>query len=85
MAKKKLKYDFIFHFWREGEVVVINGKIKRKKNRNDILLVLSPFFSILFLLVLGGTMCEDFLHTFTIKICTHKKPGWKWNYYVVVV
>ncbi len=29
--------------------------------------------------------CEEFLHTFTIKICTHKKPGWKWNYYVVVV
>jgi hypothetical protein len=26
--------------------------------------------------------CEEFLHTFTIKICTHKKPGWKWNYYV---
>jgi len=29
--------------------------------------------------------CEEFLHTFTINICTHKKPGWKWNYYVVVV
>jgi hypothetical protein len=28
---------------------------------------------------------EEFLHTFTIKICIHKKPGWKWNYYVVVV
>jgi hypothetical protein len=30
-------------------------------------------------------LCEDYLHTFTIKICTHIKPGWKWNYYVVVV
>jgi len=29
--------------------------------------------------------CEELLHTFTIKICTHIKPGWKWNYYVVVV
>jgi hypothetical protein len=28
--------------------------------------------------------CEDLLHTFTTKICTHnKKPGWRWNYYVV--
>ncbi len=28
--------------------------------------------------------CEDLLHTFTTKICTHnKRPGWKWNYYVV--
>jgi predicted aspartyl protease len=25
------------------------------------------------------------LHTFTTKVCTHIKPGWKWNYYVVVV
>jgi hypothetical protein len=29
--------------------------------------------------------CEVFLHTFTIKICSHKKIGWKWNYYVVIV
>jgi hypothetical protein len=29
-------------------------------------------------------VCEDFLHTFHIKICTHKTP-WEWNYYVVVV
>jgi hypothetical protein len=29
--------------------------------------------------------CEELLHTFTIKICIHIKPGWKWNYYVVVV
>jgi hypothetical protein len=20
-----------------------------------------------------------------LKVCTHIKPGWKWNYYVVVV
>ncbi len=31
------------------------------------------------------TYCEELLHTFTIKICIHIKPGWKWNYYVVVV
>jgi hypothetical protein len=36
-------------------------------------------------LLLWVTTCEEFLHTFTIKICTHKKTGWKWNYYVVVV
>jgi hypothetical protein len=36
-------------------------------------------------LSLVGGGCEDYLHTFTIKICTHIKPGWKWNYYVVVV
>jgi hypothetical protein len=24
---------------------------------------------------LVGTWCEDFLHTSTTKICTHKKPG----------
>ncbi len=30
-----------------------------------------------------NAMCEEFLHTFTIKICIHKKK--KWNYYVVVV
>ncbi len=29
--------------------------------------------------------CEELLHTFTIKICIHIKPNWKWNYYVVVV
>jgi hypothetical protein len=29
--------------------------------------------------------CEYLLHTFTTKVCTHIKPGWKWNYYVVVV
>jgi hypothetical protein len=30
--------------------------------------------------------CEEFLHTFAIKICTHKKKtGRKWNYYVVVI
>jgi hypothetical protein len=29
--------------------------------------------------------CEDFLHTSTTKICTHKKPSYKWNYYVVEV
>jgi hypothetical protein len=28
--------------------------------------------------------CENFLHAFHIKICTHKTP-WEWNYYVVVV
>ncbi len=28
--------------------------------------------------------CEELLHTFTTKTCTHnKKTGWKWNYYVV--
>ncbi len=29
--------------------------------------------------------CEELLHTFTTKVCTHIKPGSKWNYYVVVV
>jgi len=29
-------------------------------------------------------LCEAFLHTLNMKICTHK-PVWKWNYYVVVV
>jgi hypothetical protein len=29
--------------------------------------------------------CEYLLHTFTTKVCTHIKTGWKWNYYVVVV
>jgi hypothetical protein len=29
--------------------------------------------------------CEYLLHTFTTKVCIHIKPGWKWNYYVVVV
>jgi hypothetical protein len=29
--------------------------------------------------------CEYLLHTFTTKVYTHIKPGWKWNYYVVVV
>jgi len=29
--------------------------------------------------------CEEFLHTFTIKICVQKKTGWKWNYYIVIV
>jgi hypothetical protein len=29
--------------------------------------------------------CEYLLHTFTTKVCTHIKPGRKWNYYVVVV
>jgi hypothetical protein len=32
-----------------------------------------------------GGFCEYLLHTFTTKVCTHIKPGWKWNYYVVVV
>ncbi len=30
-------------------------------------------------------VCEYLLHTFTTKVCTHIKPGWKWNYYIVVV
>jgi len=30
-------------------------------------------------------VCEELLHTFTIKICTHIKTDWRWNYYVVVV
>jgi hypothetical protein len=33
----------------------------------------------------GVPWCEYLLHTFTTKVCTHIKPGWKWNYYVVVV
>jgi hypothetical protein len=33
----------------------------------------------------GFSVCEEFLHTFTIKICIHKKKSWKWNYYVVIV
>jgi len=37
-----------------------------------------------FLLLQLTAPCEDLLHTFTTKICTHnKRPGWKWNYYVV--
>ncbi len=33
----------------------------------------------------GFKCCEYLLDTFITKVCTHIKPGWKWNYYVVVV
>jgi hypothetical protein len=38
---------------------------------------------VILLMAIGS--CEEFLHTFHMKISTHKKPTWEWNYYVVVV
>ncbi len=38
-----------------------------------------------FLDYIFSELCEELLHTFTTKVCTHIKPGSKWNYYVVVV
>jgi ATP-dependent 26S proteasome regulatory subunit len=47
--------------------------------------LVGPKYYVNVLSFVNKDQCEDYLHTFTIKICTHIKPGWKWNYYVVVV
>ncbi len=51
---------------------------------NNVLLVTIEKFKANPMLV-NVNKCEYLLHTFTTKVCTHIKPGWKWNYYVVVV
>jgi hypothetical protein len=43
-TKKEFKYDFIFHFWWEGEVVVSDGKIERKKIEMKFSLFSLPLF-----------------------------------------
>jgi hypothetical protein len=68
-------------FWDAG--LNIEGHWVIKVYKNNLKMMLSTQNASLGMA--NHDICEELLHTFTIKICTHKKPGWKWNYYVVVI
>jgi hypothetical protein len=66
---------------------VIKGTYIYFRHKNKVYVISKQLIITIFGICVEGYVeeCEEFLHTLTVKICTHKEPGWKWNYYVVVV